>query len=61
MTSEDFATRNAHPQIVAMLTTEAVSRAKCLAFAMGHHARLGSGSRLRRLDPEVLRMMLEQV
>ena len=40
---------------------EAVTRAKCVAFAMGHHERLGVGSLVEGLDPGVLRMVLEQV
>jgi hydroxypyruvate isomerase len=36
-------------------------RKKCIAFAMGHHKRLGSDSMMARLEPEVLRMILEQV
>ena len=34
---------NLHHQVMAMLKAEAVSRAKCVAFAMGHHERLGEG------------------
>jgi ankyrin repeat protein len=40
---------------------EAANQAKCVAFAMGHHARLGVGSRVQGLHPEVLRMVLEYV
>jgi len=60
-TAEDMATHQSHLEVVAMLKAEAVSRAKCVAFAMGHHARLGKGSMVERLDPEVLRMVLKQV
>ena len=48
-------------QIAAMLKAEAVRRAKCEAFAMGMHARLGVGSRVLELDEGVVRMVLEQV
>jgi ankyrin repeat protein len=34
---------------------------KCVAFAMGNHIRLGKESTMRRCDPEILRMILEQV
>ena len=34
-------------------------RAQCVAFAMGDHARLGAGSRVRWLDVGVVRMVLE--
>ena len=50
-----------HRQVMAMLQAEAVIRAKCVAFAMGHHERLGVGSRLQGLDPEMVRKVLEQV
>ncbi|KAJ1467300.1 hypothetical protein T484DRAFT_1859254 [Baffinella frigidus] len=40
---------------------EATRRTKCVAFAMGHHQRLGAGSRVEWLEPGVLRMVLEQV
>ncbi|KAJ1466471.1 hypothetical protein T484DRAFT_1922290 [Baffinella frigidus] len=50
-----------HTNIAAVLKAEATRRAKCVAFAMGHHQRLGAGSRVGWLDPGVLRMVLEQV
>ena len=50
-----------YPEVVAMVKAEAVSRAKCVAFAMGHHERLGAGSVVEGLEPEVLRKVLEQV
>jgi ankyrin repeat protein len=65
-TAEDLATARSHIQIVAMLRgearrREALRKAKCVAFAMGQHERLGSGSRARGLDPGVVRMVLEEV
>ena len=60
-TPQDLATSRGHIQVVGMLKAAAVTRAKCVAFAMGHHKRLGMGSRVEGLDPEVLRMVLEQV
>ena len=60
LTAEDLATSQSHPQVVAILQAEAVTRAKCVAFAMGHHTRLGVGSRLEGLHPEVLRMVLKE-
>ena len=50
-----------HEAIIATLETEEVSRKKCIAFAMGHHSRLGKNSMMARLDPEVLRMVIDQV
>ena len=40
---------------------EAVRRARCEAFAMGHQERLGAGSRVRWLDAGVVQMVLKQV
>ena len=37
-----------------------IDRQKCVAFAMGHHKRLGVNSLMAQMDPEVLRMVLEQ-
>ena len=34
---------------------------RCVAFAMGHHERLGGGSRVQELDEGVVRMVLEAV
>ena len=58
---KDYAISRSHVKVVSMLKAEAVSRTKCVAFAMGHHERLGVGSRLEGLDPEVVRKVLEQV
>jgi hypothetical protein len=60
-TPQDLATSQGHSQVVAMFQAAAVTRAKCVALAMGHHTRLGEGSLVEGLDPEVLRMVLEQV
>ena len=65
-TPEDIATEQDHPQIAAMLQAEAVRReemrrAQCVAFAAGHHERLGAGSRVQELDAGVVRMVLEYV
>ena len=46
-------------EVIAMIKAEALSRAKCVAFAMGHHERLGAGSMVEGLEPEVLRQVLE--
>jgi ankyrin repeat protein len=48
-------------QVVAILQVAAVTRAKCVAFAMGHHKRLGVGSLVAPLDAEVVRMLLDLV
>jgi hypothetical protein len=58
-TAGDYATTESHLEVVALLKAEVVRRAKCVAFAMGHQERLGAGSAVRWLDPEVLRVVLE--
>ena len=60
-TAEDEATAEGHHQIAAMLKAEGVRRARYVAFAMGHHARLGDKSLVLELDAEVVRMVLKQV
>mmetsp|Transcript_2321 Transcript_2321/g.5497 ORF Transcript_2321/g.5497 Transcript_2321/m.5497 type:complete len:88 (-) Transcript_2321:54-317(-) len=50
-----------HLQVTAILTAEAVRRAKCEAFAMGQLDRLGAKSRVLALDAGVVRMVLEHV
>ena len=39
----------------------AACRARGLAFAMGMQERLGAGSRVRVLDEELVKMVLEQM
>jgi ankyrin repeat protein len=51
----------AFPEIDAVLADVEENTAKSVAFAMGHHPRLGRGSIFFALDPEVLRMVLERV
>jgi ankyrin repeat protein len=48
-------------QIVEMLEVEETRKGKCLAFAMGQHARLGEGSLVDGLDPNVVEMILHMV
>jgi hypothetical protein len=65
-TPEDWATARHYPPIAAMIQAEAVRReavrrARCEAFAMGHQERLGAGSRVRWLDAGVVGMVLEYV
>ena len=65
-TAEDIATTHSHPQVAAMLKAEterreAVRKAQCVAFAMGHQERVGAGSKVWWLDEGVVRMVLEQV
>ena len=57
-TPEDIAFSRSHLQVAAMLKAEA-HRRTCEAFAMGQLERLGAGSRVRGLEPEVVRMVLE--
>ena len=58
-TPEDVAFSRSHLEVAAMLKAEALRRATCEAFAMGQHERLGEGSRVRGLEPEVVRMLLQ--
>jgi len=60
-TPEDLTTDQGHLQVAAVLKAEAVRRVQCVAFAMGHHVRLGDGSPVLELDAGVVRMVLEQV
>ena len=48
-----------HPAIAALLKAVAARRARCEAFAMGQQERLGAGSLVRGLEPEVVRMVLK--
>ena len=48
-------------KVRALLREVAAERARCIAFAMGQRERLGAGSPVRALDPEVVRMVLDQV
>jgi ankyrin repeat protein len=60
-TAEDYADLEPHHEVVAILKAEAVTRAKCVAFAMGNQERLGVGSRVLWLDPGVVRMVIALV
>jgi len=60
-TAGGIATRRSHLQAAAMIQAEEASRAKCVAFAMGQHARLGAGSLVPELEVGVVRMVLEQM
>jgi ankyrin repeat protein len=44
-----------------LLRAEKTRRDKCTAFAMGQHARLGPGSIIMTLPPELMKMVLDQV
>ena len=67
LTPEDLATGYptvGHDQqrvrtIIAILKAETERRAKCFAFAMGLHERLGAGSCVQGLDPGVARIVLD--
>ena len=58
-TAKDWATRAAHHAVVEVFQTETLPRAKGVAFAMGLQERLGEASRVKSLDNELLRMVLE--
>ena len=60
-TALDLARHFHHHAIEAIVSAEELARDKCVAFAMGHHARLGKESIMARVDPEVLRMVLARV
>ena len=68
-TAAELALVHGHPSVAALIGAEVgrrkivaeeeVRRAQYEAFAMGHVDRLGAGSRVRWLDPGVVRMVLE--
>jgi ankyrin repeat protein len=65
-TAEFMATRSGVHRVVELIQTEparmeALRRAKCEAFAMGQLERLGAVSRVRALDPGVVRMVLDHL
>jgi hypothetical protein len=59
VTPEHLALTLGHIHIVAMIRAFILQRHRRLAFAMGHHERLGVDSLVRPLDVEVIRMVLE--
>jgi len=48
-----------HDAVLEVIRTETLPRARGVAFAMGLHERLGEASRVKTLDLELLRMVLE--
>ena len=60
-TAEWWAAHLKHDEVVAMIQTETLPKAKCVAFAMGLQERLGAGSRVSLLDPGVLQIVLQYV
>jgi hypothetical protein len=48
-----------HDAVLEVIQTETLPRAKGVAFAMGLHERLGEASRVKTLNKELLRMVLE--
>jgi hypothetical protein len=48
-------------KVMVVLRAVATERARGIAFAMGLRERLGAGSPVRALDPEVVRMVLDRV
>ena len=60
-TPEDCASAAGHEEVAALLRAVASRRAQCEAFAMGLQKRLGVGSRVLGLHPEVVRMVLGRV
>jgi hypothetical protein len=60
-TAEEFVKGVSRDEITLLLRNEAVRRSQCLAFAMGQHERLGAMSVIRSFDPEVVRMVFNQM
>ena len=56
-----YAMQHSHYAVAEVLEEETITREKCVAFAMGHHQRLGVASAMSEFDPELLRMVLECV
>ena len=60
-TPRDLAMRRGHSHVEWLLGVHELCRFKCVAFAMGLHERLGAGSRVKWLDPGVMRMVLDHM
>jgi hypothetical protein len=62
-TPEALANSESYHYIASMIPVEAEckAKAKCVAFAMGQHARQGAGSWVRGLEVGVVQMVLERV
>jgi len=59
--AEGIATLNGNVEVAVILRAEAERlRVRRVAFAMGLHDRLGAGSIVRALDPEVVRLVLQR-
>ena len=50
-----------HAKVAAMLQAAETRRAACTALAVGHHARLGAGSLLMQLPPEVMHLIQDLI
>lgn len=60
-TAETIAKRCGHLELEETFKAEALHRARCEAFAMGHQERLGAGSSVRMLEAAGARLVLERV
>jgi ankyrin repeat protein len=60
-TPEHLADKAGHIEVANLIRVELATKSRCVAFAMGHHKRVGKGSVVESLDPEVLRMILTLV
>ena len=60
-TARDVAESYGHLELIRILEESELKLEKCVAFAMSHHARIGSESMPSALDPEVLRMIIQRV
>jgi ankyrin repeat protein len=60
-TPEDVAIAAGHLQTAAVINAGALRRDMCMAFAMGHHPRIGEASRVLPLEIGVVKMILSYV
>ena len=60
-TAESLSINLDRGDITEVIQAAIMIREKCIAFASGHHERLGSGSRVKLFEPEIMRMILDMV
>jgi ankyrin repeat protein len=60
-TPEGVATAHGHLHIAAIINAAGVQRDRFMAFAMGHHQRLGQGSSVMPVEPEMMRLILSHL
>jgi ankyrin repeat protein len=57
-TPMQLATGRIRDMLIAFEAEMELLKEKCVAFAMGHHSRLGNGTSVQQLDPDVMRCIL---